>query len=114
MAKYSIKDLENFTGIKAHTIRIWEKRYKFVLPERTETNIRYYSDADLRKLLNVSILNRNGIKISKIIKFSDKVISDLVLELSQSKGDIELQIEAFVITMIELDESKFEKYLILQ
>jgi MerR family transcriptional regulator, light-induced transcriptional regulator len=109
MAKYSIKDLENFTGIKAHTIRIWEKRYSYVVPERTGTNIRFYSDADLRKLLNVSILNRNGIKISKIIKLSDKVISELVLELSQSKGDIEIQIEALVIAMIDLDESKFEK-----
>ena len=57
MANYSIKDLENFTGIKAHTIRIWEKRYGVVDPKRTGTNIRYYDDNDMKKLLNVSILN---------------------------------------------------------
>ena len=59
MANYSIKDLENFTGIKAHTIRIWEKRYSVVEPKRTDTNIRYYDDDDLKKLLNVSILNKS-------------------------------------------------------
>jgi DNA-binding transcriptional MerR regulator len=109
MAHYSIKDLENFTGIKAHTIRIWEKRYNIIEPKRTATNIRYYSDEDLRKLLNISILNRNGIKISKIINFSDQYISEKIITLTHSKSDIESQIEALVIAMIDLDESKFEK-----
>jgi MerR family transcriptional regulator, light-induced transcriptional regulator len=109
MAQYSIRDLENFTGIKAHTIRIWEKRYSIVEPKRTFTNIRYYSDDDLRKLLNISILNRNGVKISKIINFSDQTIREKVLNLSYSKGDIESQIESLIISMIDLDESKFEK-----
>jgi DNA-binding transcriptional MerR regulator len=66
MAHYSIKDLEKVTGIKAHTIRIWEKRYEIVEPSRSDTNIRSYSDDDLRKLLNISLLNRNGIKISRL------------------------------------------------
>jgi DNA-binding transcriptional MerR regulator len=109
MANYSIKDLENFTGIKAHTIRIWEKRYNIIEPKRTYTNIRYYSDEDLRKLLNISILNRNGVKISKIMNFSDQSINEKVLNLSQTNGDIESQIEALVIAMIDMDESKFEK-----
>ncbi len=109
MAHYSIKDLENFTGIKAHTIRIWEKRYNIVEPKRTSTNIRYYSDKDLRRLLNISILNRNGVKISKIINFSDQSINEKILNLAQSNSDIESQIEALVIAMIDLDESKFEK-----
>ena len=65
MGKYSIKDLEELSGIKAHTIRIWEKRYNLIEPERTLTNIRYYSDEDLKKLLNVSMLNRHGLKISR-------------------------------------------------
>ncbi len=109
MANYSIKDLENFTGIKAHTIRIWEKRYNVVEPKRTCTNIRYYDDEDLKRLLNVSILNRNGFKISNIVNFSEKAISEKILSLSQSKKDVESQIESLVIAMIDLDESRFDK-----
>ena len=66
MIKYSIKDLEKITGIKAHTIRIWEKRYGIVEPSRTLTNIRFYSDEDLRRLMNIAILNKYGYKISNI------------------------------------------------
>ena len=62
-SQFSIKDLENLTGIKAHTIRIWEKRYKLLEPKRTETNIRYYDLANFQKLLNISYLNNNGYKI---------------------------------------------------
>ncbi len=65
MAVYSIKELEKLSGIKAHTIRIWEKRYNLIEPHRTNTNIRYYTDADLKKILNVPVLNRQGIKISQ-------------------------------------------------
>ena len=68
MAVYSIKDLEKLCGIKAHTLRIWEQRYSIVIPKRTPTNIRYYEDEDLKTLLNVSLLNKNGYKISKIAK----------------------------------------------
>jgi DNA-binding transcriptional MerR regulator len=109
MANYSIKDLENYTGIKAHTIRIWEKRYNIVEPKRTFTNIRYYNDEDLKRLLNVSILNRHGIKISNIVNFSDEIINEKILNLSFSKGNIESQIEGLILAMIDLDESKFEK-----
>ena len=70
MSTYSIKDLENLTGIQAHTIRIWEQRYHLLTPQRTPTNIRRYSDQDLRKLLSVALLNHNGLKISKIQKNS--------------------------------------------
>ena len=66
MSTYSIKDLEKLSGIKAHTIRIWEQRYHLIEPQRTSTNIRYYSDEDLVKLMNTSLLNQNGYKISKI------------------------------------------------
>lgn len=71
---FSIKDLENISGIKAHTIRIWEKRYKLLEPERTETNIRHYGLRSLQKLLNVAFLNSNGIKISKIAKLSNEEV----------------------------------------
>jgi MerR family transcriptional regulator, light-induced transcriptional regulator len=109
MANYSIKDLENFTGIKAHTIRIWEKRYNVVKPKRTFTNIRFYDDDDLKKLLNISILNRHGVKISNIVNYSEESISEKILNFSQSKNDIETQVESLVLAMIDLDETKFEK-----
>ena len=70
MTKFTIKDLENLSGIKAHTIRIWEQRYSFLKPSRTDTNIRYYSNDDLKTILNISILNKYGYKISHINKMS--------------------------------------------
>lgn len=109
MANYSIKDLENFTGIKAHTIRIWEKRYNLVEPKRTCTNIRYYDDDDLKKLLNVSILNRHGYKISNIANFAENTINEKIFNLAQTKNDVESQIESMVLAMIDLDEYKFDK-----
>lgn len=109
MARYSIKDLENFTGVKAHTIRIWEKRYNLVEPKRTCTNIRFYDDEDLKKLLNVSILNRHGFKISNIVNFSDEILNEKILNLAQTQNDVENQIESLVVAMIELDKAKFEK-----
>ena len=81
MGKYSIKELEQLSGIKAHTIRIWEKRYQLIEPERTKTNIRFYSDNDLKKIINVSVLNANGLKISKITKLSLEEINQRVFEL---------------------------------
>ncbi|MCD4683658.1 MAG: MerR family transcriptional regulator [Bacteroidales bacterium] len=109
MAHYSIKDLENFTGVKAHTIRIWEKRYNLVEPKRTCTNIRFYDDDDLKKLLNVSILNRHGFKISNIVNFSDEIINEKILDLAQTQNDVESQIESLVVAMIDMDEARFEK-----
>lgn len=111
MIKYSIKDLEKLTGIKAHTIRMWEKRYKFLTPERTLTNIRFYSDQDLRSFLNISILNRNGYKISHIVKMKQAEISDKILEITENVHDFENQIETLVVAMSELDEMKFDKIL---
>jgi DNA-binding transcriptional MerR regulator len=111
MATYSIKDLEKISGVKAHTIRIWEKRYGLVHPNRTDTNIRYYTDADLRRLLNICILSRNGIKISKIALLGNDEIGEKVLLFNQKTGNTENQIESLVISMIELDENKFDKIL---
>jgi len=71
---YSIKDLENFTQIKAHTIRIWEQRYQLLSPNRTDSNIRYYNETDLKKILNIKLLYTNGLKISKIAAFSEAEI----------------------------------------
>jgi DNA-binding transcriptional MerR regulator len=111
MANYSIKDLEQLSGIKAHTIRIWEKRYQLIKPGRTQTNIRLYSDDDLRRILNVSILSRHGFKISRIAAFHEEEISEKILHLSQNSPSHVDQVEALVVSMIELDESKFNRIL---
>jgi MerR family transcriptional regulator, light-induced transcriptional regulator len=111
MSKYSIKELEKLSGIKAHTIRIWEKRYKVIEPSRTQTNIRFYSDEDLKKIINVAVLNTNGVKISKIVKLNDAEINQQVEELSESKGDADIYIERLILIMIDMDEAGFENLL---
>jgi len=111
MAVYSINDVEKLCGIKAHTIRIWEKRYAIIQPRRTETNIRYYLDEDLQKILNISLLNRNGYKISKIAKMSDGEIKRIVSELSDVVLESEGNLDALMHAMLELDEFKFNKIL---
>ena len=109
MANYSIKDLENFTGIKAHTIRIWEKRYNVVEPKRTCTNIRYYNDDDLKKLLNISILNKNGFKISFLVNLNNQEINEKIINLTQANHSGGNLIENLVIAMIDFNKEKFEK-----
>jgi len=106
---YSIKDLEKLCGIKAHTLRIWEQRYGIVVPKRTKTNIRYYLDADLKRLLNVALLNKNGIKISKIAKMTEEEILKKVAEISEVSFEYNTQLDALTISMIEMDEYKFDK-----
>lgn len=87
MNNYDIGDLERISGIKAHTIRIWEKRYKLFHPKRTDTNIRLYSDDDVRKLLNIKTLLDYGWKISKIASLSDQLIVEQVFKYSEEKKD---------------------------
>ncbi len=111
MTSYSIKELENLSGIKAHTIRIWEKRYNFIVPSRTETNIRYYCDKDLKRLLNIAILNRQGIRISKIAKLSDEDLAERVVNMASDSGDAAHNIEQLVIAMVDMDEVKFDRIL---
>jgi DNA-binding transcriptional MerR regulator len=111
MSTYSIKDLERLTGIKAHTIRIWEKRYAIVDPSRTDSNIRWYNDEDLKKLLNVSILNRHGYKISRIAGLTPQQINQKIMEVVRPESDYLSQIESLVVSMIELNEDRFEKIL---
>jgi MerR family transcriptional regulator, light-induced transcriptional regulator len=106
---YSIKDLEHLSGIKAHTLRIWEQRYNFIMPKRTETNIRYYDDHDLKLILNVSLLKDNGHKISKIASMSLEAIQEEVLKLTQQNLRHPDKIHALTLAMIDLDEDKFEK-----
>ncbi len=109
MAVYSISDLEKLCGIKAHTIRIWEQRYHILEPKRTKTNIRYYEDDDLRKILNIALLNKNGFKISKIATLTDQEIMEKVGEISEINFEHHTQLDALTISMIEMDEVKFDK-----
>lgn len=110
MGCYKIKDIEVLTGIKAHTIRIWEQRYGILVPERTDTKIRTYSDSDLRILLNVSLLNNNGLKISKIAKMSIDEIHKECSEISIEKS-LDLAIDRFITSLIEMDEHLFRSVL---
>ncbi|HUH27486.1 MerR family transcriptional regulator [Gelidibacter sp.] len=104
---FSIKDLENLTGIKAHTIRIWEKRYELLEPERTDTNIRFYNLSHLQKLLNISFLNNNGFKISKIASLKTPEIHDQVRELA-SKGHVKNHaINTLKLAMLDFDQELF-------
>ena len=109
LSKYSIKDLENFTGIKAHTIRIWEKRYKVLDPDRTESNIRTYSENELKKILNVAFLNRSGLKISKIAGLNEEDLSQKVISVSGDKEetDHDFQPGKIIMSAIRFNEDKF-------
>jgi DNA-binding transcriptional MerR regulator len=111
MGKYSIKELEQLSGIKAHTIRIWEKRYTIISPERTSTNIRFYSDEDLKKIMNVSVLNSHGVKISRIAELSAEEIANKILALSDTQPEASIYIDQLVVAMVDLEEEKFEKIL---
>ncbi|RKF04246.1 DNA-binding transcriptional MerR regulator [Tenacibaculum lutimaris] len=104
---FTIKDLENISGIKAHTIRIWEKRYNLLSPERTDTNIRYYSSENLQKLLNVVLLNQNNIKISKIAEMSDNTIVLKARELAFKMAVNDEAINSFKIAMFQFDKTLF-------
>ncbi|WP_373519811.1 MerR family transcriptional regulator [Pricia sp.] len=106
---FSIRDLENLSGIKAHTIRIWEKRYNLLSPERTRTNIRSYSVTSLQKLLNVTLLYNGGYKISKIAKIPEKNIPLLVREIIADSKSKNHSISAFKLAMINFDQSLFTK-----
>ncbi len=109
MVVYSIKDLENLTGIKAHTIRIWEKRYGIIEPRRTNTNIRYYLEEDLKKIMNIALLNRNGYKISKIAKLQNNDIHSIAAKLTDVDKTFENQLDGLTLSVLELNEDNFLK-----
>jgi len=104
---FSIKDLENLSGIKAHTIRIWEKRYNILNPDRTSTNIRTYDSSNLQKILNVAFLNEHGYKISRISKLSDEEIAKMVRSISASTSKENRAQNSFKLSMMNFDEELF-------
>lgn len=111
---FSIRDLENFSGIKAHTIRIWEKRYGLLEPDRTDSNIRTYNESELKKILNVAYLNRNGLKISRIAKLNDDELAQRVMAVNSSRDDMDKDFQPGKILMaaIRFDEELFKESLL--
>ncbi|MFZ1533653.1 MAG: MerR family transcriptional regulator [Chitinophagaceae bacterium] len=111
MNAFTIKDLENLSGIKAHTIRIWEQRYNFLKPHRTTTNIRYYSNDELKTVLNIALLNKYGFKISHIDRMQPQEIREKILSLGDVRAIQERIINDLVQEMVDLEIEKFERIL---
>ncbi|HEX4957164.1 MAG TPA: MerR family transcriptional regulator [Lacibacter sp.] len=111
MNKFTIKDLENLSGIKAHTIRIWEQRYTFLKPQRTATNIRYYSNQELKTLLNISLLNKYGYKISHINRMNNEELREKLLSLTGSQAQQERIVNDLIQHMVDLEMEAFEQVL---
>lgn len=109
MNAFTIKDLENLSGIKAHTIRIWEQRYTFLKPRRTATNIRYYNNEELKAVLNIALLNKYGYKISHIDRMAPDEISSHILSLSDPRAVQERIINDLVKEMVDMDIEQFDK-----
>ena len=110
---FSIRDLENFSGIKAHTIRIWEKRYKVLDPDRTDSNIRTYNETELKKILNLAYLNRNGLKISRLARLNEDELTHQVMTLSshEENHDQSFQPGKILMTAIRFNEFHFKEAL---
>lgn len=111
MNLFTIKDLENLSGIKAHTLRIWEQRYGFLKPSRTFTNIRYYSNEELKTILNIALLNKYGYKISHIDKMTEGEIREKILSLNQLQAQQERIVNDLIRHMVDLDMEEFEETL---
>lgn len=111
MNKFTIKDLENLSGIKAHTIRIWEQRYSFLKPQRTATNIRYYSNHELKMLLNISLLNKYGYKISHIDRMSNEELREKTILLTNPAAEQERIVNELIQHMVDMEMERFEEVL---
>lgn len=111
MNAFTIKDLENLSGIKAHTIRIWEQRYNFLKPQRTPTNIRCYCNEELKALLNIALLNKYGFKISHIDQMNAEEIKEKIFSLSDPLAVQERVINELVQEMVSMEMEKFEDIL---
>jgi len=111
MDAFTIKDLENLTGIKAHTIRIWEQRYSFIKPQRTQTNIRYYNSQELQKILNIALLSKYGYKISHIDKMNEEDVKKSIYSLSTSEAQLDRIIHDLIQCTVTTDIEKFENIL---
>ena len=111
MNAFTIKDIENLSGVKAHTIRIWEQRYDFLKPQRTGTNIRYYSNDELKTILNIALLNKYGFKISHINKMDYSEMNQKLISLSHHYAQQEWLVNRLISFMVDLDLDLFEDLL---
>ena len=106
---FTIRDIENLSGIKAHTIRMWEQRYSFIKPKRSDTNIRFYNSEDLKIILNIALLNKQGYKISQIDKMSREAMFQNVLSLADAEAKAGMVVNELLVLMVAFDEITFEK-----
>jgi MerR family transcriptional regulator, light-induced transcriptional regulator len=108
---FTIRELESLSGIKAHTIRIWEQRYGFIKPSRTQTNIRTYSNEELKTILTVALLNKYGYKISKIDAMEPEQREQLAMQLPETDAQRELSVNELLGHMVDLESLRFEDVL---
>jgi DNA-binding transcriptional MerR regulator len=112
MGRYTLNDLERLTGIKADTIRIWEQRYRLTTAHRTTTNRRWYSDDDLRKLINISTLKRSGVKISEIAAIPPEVLELRTADVIKNDTGSDTLTDSLVVAMTRLDEAAVNEILL--
>ncbi len=111
MKNFTIKELERFSGIKAHTLRTWEFRYAIIKPKRSETNLRYYSLNEVQRILNIALLNKNGYKVSRLAKMSDEGITEKILHLSDFGENYDKPVTDLLMYMYQMNSEAFEKVL---
>jgi DNA-binding transcriptional MerR regulator len=111
MNEFSIRDIENLCGIKAHTLRMWEQRYQLHIPRRNAGNHRYYDNEDLKYLLRIAFLYHNGHKISRLALLDEKEISRLALMIPPSGGADEIFINHLIEASLDFDQDLFDRIL---
>jgi DNA-binding transcriptional MerR regulator len=111
MQSFTIRDIENLTGIKAHTLRIWEQRYSFLKPQRKESKHRFYNNEDLKQLLCISYLYHNGYKISRIATLSPEEITEKVNAIGATEIKYETITQKLLIAAIDFNEAEFLRFL---
>lgn len=111
MKNFTINDLERFTGVKAHTLRIWERRYDILQPERTPGNFRLYTVDQLKKILNIALLNKNGYKISHLADTSEDIIENAITSLSNDHNKWQKAINDLTVCMYDPNPNCFEEIL---
>lgn len=109
MNQFTIKDIENLSGIKAHTWRIWEQRYGLGIPQRKDSNHRFYDNENLKQILRISFLYHSGLKISKIASFDEEQIRTKSFEITSQKADYDFYIKELIEASVDLDEDQFER-----
>ncbi len=111
MKKFTIKDLERFSDIKAHTLRTWEFRYSIIKPQRSNTNLRFYTIEEVKRILNISLLNRRGWKVSALAQMCDEAVNEKVSGINDDDFKQEKAVMDLLMHMYEMESEKFEDVL---